>query len=200
MTDHDNSQAEPTMEEILASIRRIISEDNEETEAAAAPAPEVNGAEEKPGEPADDGAEVLELSQEQVVEDPKPAPAEAPQPNGFDTQATVEPAPAPQFRTQFNATPDKDTALVDTKPEEAVTTEAVEETLLSPEVVTAATAALGALSKDVVVSSGDGKSLEDIIREMMKPLLKEWLDDNLPPLVESVVEREVRQISRRVRR
>lgn len=198
MTDHDNSQAEPTMEEILASIRRIISEDNEETEAAAAPAPEVNGAAEKPAEPADDGAEVLELSQEQVVEDPKPAPAEAPQPNGFDAQATV--APAPQPRTQFNAAPDKDTVLVDTKPEEAVTTEAVEETLLSPEVVTAATAALGALSKDVVVSSGDGKSLEDIIREMMKPLLKEWLDDNLPPLVESIVEREVRQISRRVRR
>lgn len=199
MTDHDNSQAEPTMEEILASIRRIISEDNEEAQAAEATSPDVNDTAHKPedaaGDTPDDTADVVELSQEQIVEDPKPAPVETRQPNGFDAQSAVEPAAQP--KTEFKTTPDNDTGLMHTNSEDP---EPVEETLLSPEVVTAATAALGALSKDVVVSGGDGKTLEDMIREMMKPLLKEWLEDNLPPLVESVVEREVRQLSRRVRR
>jgi cell pole-organizing protein PopZ len=66
----------------------------------------------------------------------------------------------------------------------------------------AAFESLGALSPDVRVSrESDGRSLEAIVQDMMRPLLKEWLEDNLPEIVEEVVEREVRRISeRRMRR
>jgi hypothetical protein len=42
-----------------------------------------------------------------------------------------------------------------------------------------------------------GRNLEDIVKEMLRPMLKEWLDKNLPPLVERYVEREIVRLTRR---
>ena len=42
-----------------------------------------------------------------------------------------------------------------------------------------------------------GRSLEDIVTEILRPMLKEWLDKNLPPMVESFVEREIVRLTRR---
>jgi uncharacterized protein len=205
MTDHDNSQGEPTMEEILASIRRIISEDNEESGTAAPSGAKAESRESAPvSEQAERAvrkeAEVLELSPAQMV--PEENAAQGSKANGLDKTAHAEPAPA-SFAPKREESP---------KPAETAQTAAVkapeagtevEETLLSPEVATAAAAAFGALSKDVTVSrsGGEVRSLEELVKDMMKPMLKEWLDENLPPLVEDVVEREVRRLShRRVRR
>ncbi|MEP2989949.1 MAG: DUF2497 domain-containing protein [Parasphingorhabdus sp.] len=42
----------------------------------------------------------------------------------------------------------------------------------------------------------NGTSLEDMTREMMRPMLKQWLDDNLPQLVEELVSREIARINK----
>jgi cell pole-organizing protein PopZ len=44
---------------------------------------------------------------------------------------------------------------------------------------------------------GNGKTLEDLVKEMLRPMLKEWLDRNLPPMVERFVEREIVRLTRR---
>ena len=219
MTDHDNSQGEPTMEEILASIRRIISEDNEEAEgtAGAAPRNETSGSSQPAPEPKErterqEDAEVLELSPAQMVSEDKPEkrePAFERKLNGLDTAPSMaaneserssgpsgpvfsaKPEPAAETPAESAKTPE---------PAQSGTGTEVEETLLSPEVATAAAAAFGALSKDVVVTgSGGVKSLEELVREMMKPMLKEWLDANLPALVEAEVSRELDRIRRMAR-
>ena len=42
-----------------------------------------------------------------------------------------------------------------------------------------------------------GKTVEDLVKEMLRPMLKEWLDRNLPPIVERYVEREIVRLTRR---
>ena len=44
---------------------------------------------------------------------------------------------------------------------------------------------------------GNGKTVEDLVKEMLRPMLKEWLDRNLPPMVERYVEREIVRLTRR---
>ena len=49
------------------------------------------------------------------------------------------------------------------------------------------------------VGLGNGAmTLEEIVRAEMRPILKAWLDENLPPLVERLVQREIKRITRQV--
>jgi cell pole-organizing protein PopZ len=43
---------------------------------------------------------------------------------------------------------------------------------------------------------GSGNTLEDLVRELLKPMLRSWLDDNLPPLVERMVAKEIARLAR----
>ncbi len=43
----------------------------------------------------------------------------------------------------------------------------------------------------------DGKTIEDMVKEILRPMLKDWLDRNLPPMVERIVEREIVRLTRR---
>ena len=45
--------------------------------------------------------------------------------------------------------------------------------------------------------NSNGKTVEDLVKEMLRPMLKEWLDRNLPPMVERYVEREIVRLTRR---
>jgi uncharacterized protein len=47
-----------------------------------------------------------------------------------------------------------------------------------------------------IVRSGE-TSLEGLVREMLKPMLKDWLDTNLPPIVEAMVDREITRITKK---
>ena len=152
-------QGEPSMEEILASIRRIISEDGEPAKAGAAPPAST---------PPSGGSDVLELTD--MVEEPKPA---AP---------TPVPAAAPRAKDG-------------------------EEGLVSAPVATAAVGALTALvsakketersmSENPMLVGNGAMTLEMLIREEIRPILKQWLDQNLPPLVERLVQREIQRIAR----
>jgi uncharacterized protein len=51
-----------------------------------------------------------------------------------------------------------------------------------------------ALEQTIVV--GNGRTLEDLTREMLGPMLKEWLDDNLPTIVERLVRAEIDRVSK----
>lgn len=174
----DQSSQEPTMEEILASIRRIISEDDApaEPEAAAAPAPEPEPAYEEPAE--DD---VLELTD--PIE-PEPEPVHEPEPvesvgdlDVYSPQAP-EPEPAPYV-----------------SPPSSFNRDDVAETLVGDHASGLAASAFGSLSSALLMPK-DGRTLEDVVRELLRPLLKEWLDQNLPRIVETKVEEEVHRIAR----
>ncbi len=150
----ENAQPEPSMEEILASIRRIISEDED---GAAADA-------DAPAKPA-------------LVQDPAPA--------------AENDRAEPHLKTE-------DVEMIKKNVAEAVQNDA-EDAMLDEGAASAASSAFANLSDSVRVSEGPGKTLEDIVVEMLKPMVKDWLDANLPAIVEEKVEEEVQRVARRRR-
>ena len=129
---------EPSMEEILSSIKMIIAEDN----AKAAPAPRQRSrAEPTPLASAKEGPEaVLELT-EDIAEIPASS-------------------------------------------------------IVSPDALAASRQALSNLSRLIVKPESAGSdTLEGLVREMLKPMLKDWLDAHLPAIVERVVAQEVARIT-----
>lgn len=157
------------MEEILASIRRIISEDDPPADAPAAPAPVAAAPAAPAPEPEED--DVLELTQRyddtpavQRVGDIEAHPAEAPR---------AQPRPEPAY-----------SALHEDEP------------LLSDTVAHSAASAFAGLAQTLLMPK-EGRSLEDVVKELMRPLLREWLDRNLPAIVEAQVQAEVERIARR---
>jgi cell pole-organizing protein PopZ len=191
----EQSSQEPTMEEILASIRRIISEDEApaegapalpepEPEAAAAAAPEppriddqiaaIRAAAGVAGEEGDDDGD-LELTQKVET-------------HGDLDFVEVEPAPEPE--------PEPAAAvMVHEPPVEAPPPALADDGLVSASVAAAAAATFGRLSSGVLMPA-EGRTLEDVVREMLRPMLQQWLDDNLPGIVQQAVEAEVERISR----
>jgi cell pole-organizing protein PopZ len=172
----DQSSQEPTMEEILASIRRIISEDDAPAEAAPAPEPEPAPVVEEP--PVED--DVLELT------DPIEPPAPVESMGDIDVYSP-EPEPEPA--------PPPPPPVVEAPSQPAFSREEVAENLVGDHASTLAASAFGSLNSALLMPK-DGRTLEDVVRELLKPLLKEWLDTNLPRIVETKVEEEVRRIAR----
>ena len=167
----DQTSQEPTMEEILASSRRIISEDDAPAEAAPAPEPEPV-AEEPPAE--DD---VLELTD--PIEPPTPVESMG-DIDVYSPEPEPEPAPPP---------PPEPVSTPSFSRDEQV------ENLVGDHAANLAATAFGSLSNALLMPK-DGRTLEDVVRELLRPLLKEWLDQNLPRIVEAKVEEEVHRIAR----
>jgi cell pole-organizing protein PopZ len=164
-----DQQAEPSMEEILASIRRIISE--EEQTPTAEPVLDLTQTDE-PQVQADD--DIVFEAVEQVVAEETFTPTTTPTPVHTQTIETTMPSPAT-----------------------AVTTTA--DTILSPPTTNAAAGALARLAGTLRISDTPGQTVEGVVRELLKPMLKEWLDKNLPAIVESRVEAELERIARLAR-
>jgi cell pole-organizing protein PopZ len=192
-----NPQHEPTMEEILASIRKIISEDAPEggapAEAAApappAPAPAAPAAivPEPPAPPAPVYEDVLELTEE-IQAAPEPVEeivfenvAPAPHSDIFSDQTRKamedtfnsipeEPEPAPPVRAAPPAL-----APVDGSTVENVFERAVRESF-EP-----------VLQKYIADNSS-------AVIERMKPLIREWMDEHFPALLEGAVRAEVERV------
>ncbi len=79
---------------------------------------------------------------------------------------------------------------------------APDESLVSPATAQASTAALARLTRAVApeerpVAPTSGRTIEELVIELLRPQLKEWLDQNLAPLVERVVEQEIKKLARR---
>ena len=79
----------------------------------------------------------------------------------------------------------------------------LEDGLMSAASAGAATAAFAALARSSQQSGnggmalGSGRTLEDLVEEMIRPMIKEWLDKNLPPMAERLVRKELERLSRR---
>ncbi|MHB8286010.1 MAG: DUF2497 domain-containing protein [Caulobacteraceae bacterium] len=172
----DTNAQEPTMEEILASIRRIISEDDAPpipSDATAEPPAHVAFT----APPEDD---VLELT-EPLAPEPEPVFAAAPMVHDLGDLDVSEPPPPP---------PPEPVAY---RPPPAPV--APSEPLVGGEASSLAASHFGALSKSILMPA-EGRTLEDVVTAMLRPMLKEWLDSNLPGIVEAKVRDEVERISR----
>lgn len=194
----DTTAQEPTMEEILASIRRIISEDDAPAaEAAPEPAPEPQPAPVEEPSPAmmDVAPSVQEpepvVEEEEILDltDRYEAPASE-SIGDLDVHAPVEePEPEP-FPTAF------------ADPEPAPSAPAVEpETLVGATAAASAASAFAGLTASLakpepVPTGGVGPTIDDLARSLLRPMLKDWLDANLPGIVEAAVRKEVERIAR----
>jgi uncharacterized protein len=200
------------MEDILASIRRILSEDE-----GGAPAPDASptaartavAAEPAPSAAtAHDSGDVLALDSSMIVPDadpPEPAhPAEPahraePVPDSA-TAARVEPATHPEPPPVAVAPPEPmhpEPGIVE--PHAAPLHAADTGSLVAPEAMSAAALAMGPLLRKIALDRSQavyrgGPTLEDIVREEMRPLLKQWLDANLPGTVERLVRAEIERV------
>jgi cell pole-organizing protein PopZ len=174
----EQAAPEPTMEEILASIRRIISEDDAPPAEAEAVAPEPEAVHVEPEaepepEPEPAQEDVLELTQR--VEPPAASVGDL----DVYTKAEPEPEPVPQPKPDVIAVAAGDD----------------DEELVGESTAFAAASAFGNLTASIPMPA-PGRTLEDLARELLRPLLKAWLDENLPRIVESKVAEEVDRISR----
>ena len=246
---------EPSMEEILASIRRIIADDEAKPAAAekAAPPPSPQpsspppaAAAAKPEKPAPAPAARAPVAPPPAAPAPAkaaapiaPPPPPAPAPavsnsqddidallNGLDEATTPEeirpaapepepeadvldltdemalPDPAPQAAFKKVEPPD-DLEFTETAAKAPLRDMAFDlpppspmdsRPILSRSTVSAVESAFNSLAHTVL--SNNARTLEDLVKEMLRPMLKSWLDDNLPGLVERIVKAEIERVSR----
>jgi uncharacterized protein len=181
MPDNAKSSSEPSMEEIIASISRIITEDKRPSEPV--------------GPVTEDKSDILELT-EAVDEDGSvrrvAPPVDNPRGTSAGSSGAADPVSADPAAAVKSEVPPIDTAT-QTKPEPG------RERILSSATSGAAAAAfaqLGALPRkegDLLLGGAD-RTLEDVVREMLRPLLQTWLDEHLPGIVERLVRDEIARV------
>jgi cell pole-organizing protein PopZ len=138
----------------------------------------------------DDGvADVLDLTESMAAPVPQP-----PVFRTIESQSDVffsdpEPAPPPPPPQRMEE-PRRPTPMETT----AMETTAMETALMSSHTSAAVDAAFHSLAHTVLTQNA--RTLEDLVKDMMRPMLKSWLDDNLPGLVERVVRAEIERVSR----
>ena len=196
------------MEEILASIRRIIADDQEAPKAAAprpapmpapapappppiaAPAPPPPAAAPAPSAP--DEEDVLELAEvAQPVKLTRPLPFDE-EPPEVDFRDIEEPEPAAV--EEFVARAPEPAPLPFMAPPPGPARPDPDEALLSQTSHASVGQAFNMLAHTVLTSNA--RTLEDLVREMLRPMLKNWLDDNLPTMVERLVRAEIERVAR----
>ncbi len=198
-------QHEPTMEEILASIRKIISEDStEQAQPAAA----------ETAAPAEPESDILELTQEvasepvrvaaPVYEEPVAAPTPVHEPENDVVFEPIEPAAAeaPVHQDIFT---DKTRQSIDDA--FAAIEEPEEEEPVRPAPVRGPVADVSGLSVEAVFERAVREAFEPVVKqwlgenapqvvERMKPLIREWMDEHFPALLEGAVRDEVARVAK----
>jgi uncharacterized protein len=221
---------EPSMEEILASIRRIIADDDTgkgaraPEPAALKPPPPAVAIPSRPAPRAPAAPPAAANNQDDIdamladldappkgapkAVPPKSAPPKPAAPPPSDvldlTEAmaapTPPPGPAPSFRTIDGAS---DVVFTERPPEPASRPgeearrqfmQNADPGLISNTTVAAVDSAFNSLAHTVL--GNNARTLEDLVKEMLRPMLKGWLDDNLPGLVERIVRAEIERVSR----
>jgi cell pole-organizing protein PopZ len=231
------------MEEILASIRRIIADDEAKPPVAdkpasppvaakpAAAAPPVKAPVTNDIPPAATAKAAPAKAPPPAAPPPKPAPAPAatnsqddidamlagldeatseaeirpPQPDGevfelTDEMALPEPPPPafhkvdPQDDVEFSEPTRPTYRQPAFEPPPFESPAAPVQQILSRSTVSAVESAFNSLANTVL--SNNARTLEDLVKEMLRPMLKSWLDDNLPGLVERIVKAEIERVSR----
>jgi cell pole-organizing protein PopZ len=185
MSEPASSTNDPSMDDILASIRKIISDDEARAQVSGG-----QGATAKAAPPTAQAKRDDVLLLTDLVEEPKGG-----------SRPTTLPLP----RLDPASTSDMPQPVVGAQPGEP----GHDQALIAAGVAGVASSAFDRLSQAVQDSvpapsapdpgptMGGGKTLEDLVKEMLRPMLKEWLDKNLPPMVERFVEREIVRLTRR---
>ena len=148
-------------------------------------------------DPADavaEAADILDLTESMEApsfSEPEPAPSPEPDQEP-DFEPTPEPSPPPQFR-KIEGFSDVGFEESEQKPV-APRLPPAEGQLLSSATSAAVDSAFNTLAHTVLVQNA--RTLEDLVREMLRPMLKTWLDDNLPSMVERLVRAEIERVAR----
>lgn len=208
MSDNSNEQ-EPSIEEILASIRQIISDDDEEDV-------KVDKKVEKPLESPvhDTSDDVLELTEDDLIEDnleeepavedvveEEPEEVAEPEPEEEDDSAALQIEMRDRLEEIRRESEEREASpeMVEEEPPMA-DKKTMPSDILSSNTQSAALDSLTKLTKRMPIErsrSYDGVTLEDIVRELLHPMLREWMDDNLPTMVERTVQKELEKLARR---
>ena len=197
-------QHEPTMEEILASIRKIISEDTPEAvPAEAAPAAAKQEMLTTPEEEAA-GIDVLELTQEVQEAAPEPAPIPEPVRSVADDVVFETPSSAPEHSQDEGIFSDQTRrALDDTFA--SIAEEPAESPAPAPRPAPASLAPISGSTVENVFERAVRDSFEPVMAkyladnsgaviEGMKPLIREWMDEHFPALLEGAVRTEIERV------
>jgi cell pole-organizing protein PopZ len=213
---------EPSMEEILASIRRIIAEDDADKSVQHPAERTADTLASSAGDARDDGETHSAPSEVAPPREPRLSPTDAPvgAPRASRsstildlTQSMVSPAArptdpasgsshAPEASSRPGPSEAHDAKFDDASAPESPAGDAQSAALRGEEpgsLISSATSAamdsaFNALAETVLVQNA--RTLEDLVREMLRPMLKVWLDDNLPGLVERLVRAEIERVSR----
>ncbi|MBI1302024.1 MAG: DUF2497 domain-containing protein [Alphaproteobacteria bacterium] len=192
MSNEANTDQDPSIEEILDSIRQIISEDDDEEAVIEEEKKQETEVEPEPEEPMNQSAiddidfdapaeeeEVLELTervdeeglQVDMVDNEEEEVEVAPEPPPAPKQPAAPPPPAPPSGG--------DDSILSKKAEEA------------------AFEAISELARKTAVEF-KGVTLEEIVRNEIRPLLRGWMDDHLESVIERLVKEELERVSKRV--
>ena len=194
----DAAENEPSMEEILSSIRRIINEDDEDAPAEAEAAPVDDGPKSQDDvdalfdEPMADvdagGDDVLELTERVDASD------EGTEPLSVDDDLMI---------VDRDDEIDDEPFMADPEPEPEIDFDALaDETadgIMSEPAAAAAMGSFHTLAENIRISDEEGRTLEGVVRALLRPMLKEWLDSNLPSIVDEKVQAEIDRVARRRR-
>jgi cell pole-organizing protein PopZ len=142
----------------------------------------------RPAQNDDVEVEVLELTDDMAVASPPPPPAPPPSFQKVDPRDDIEFAESAASRA-INRAPAYE--LPSFEPSAPTTPS---QPILSQSTVSAVESAFNTLAHTVL--SNNARTLEDLVKEMLRPMLKSWLDDNLPGLVERIVKAEIERVSR----
>ena len=175
--------------------------------AKAAPAPAAPAPAPAPPPAASNSQDDIDALLNGLDEATSPEEIRQPQPDGevfelTDDMAVPEPPPQPSFRT---IEPRDDLEFTETASARAMNrrpafqpppyeTAPPAPQILSHSTVSAVESAFHSLANTVL--SNNARTLEDLVKEMLRPMLKSWLDDNLPGLVERIVKAEIERVSR----
>lgn len=186
----DPSAPEPTMEEILASIRRIISEDDAPAAAAAEPEPEAVAAAPAP---------------EPVAPEPDPVEA-APAPTPFAPEPEAADDDVLELTDRYEEGPSESIGDLEVAPPEPASSSY--DSLVGDSAAASAASAFAGLAASFKapepapaprgqdLNFASGATVEGMVAEMLRPMLKDWLDANLPGIVQTAVQKEVERIAR----
>jgi uncharacterized protein len=188
MSEATSSTNDPSMDDILASIRKIISDDEARAQVSGgqgAGAQTARSADPRPAAASAKRDDVLLLTD--LVEEPKggarptalPLPRIDPASATDMPQPSIEPVVAPDQALVAVGVAGVASSAFDRL------SQAVQDSVPAP------------AAPDPGPTMAGGKTLEDLVKEMLRPMLKEWLDRNLPPMVERFVEREIVRLTRR---
>ena len=209
------SGADPSMDEILASIRKILNEDdakavvNQAQSAPASPA-------QQPASPFDHQHDAPPADDELMLDETMMVPVEAPLPDAPPGPPAVPSPPASPPLVEHLPEPAAPPALLMPAPGPPPpvvdppapayvpipSPPAMQDpmpALVGPAAAVAASASVEALVRTLTrerttATHRGGPTIEDLVREEVRPLLKDWLDNHLPPLVERLVRHEIERL------